>query len=198
MAGRPPPPDDYPPPSNEYPPPGPAREYEEAHGGRPPPPPPPWVREIPWIWVALFAILLAAGVIIAHRRLPQPPQLDEDGDRHLGVDSDDHGDDAADDHRHDLAESSSRCRACRGRRRSLRSTPSSPAGWCPTRIRPPRSNSAGRSWRKARPAEGAKLCVRTLTRKATTSSQVGNVVAQSPASGTSVQQYAQVTIYVGT
>ena len=44
----------------------------------------------------------------------------------------------------------------------------------------------------------AKLCVRTLTRKATTSSQVGNVVGQAPASGTSVQQYAQVTIYVGT
>jgi beta-lactam-binding protein with PASTA domain len=44
----------------------------------------------------------------------------------------------------------------------------------------------------------AKLCVLTLTRKATTSSQVGNVVAQSPSSGTTVQQYAQVTIYVGT
>jgi serine/threonine-protein kinase len=43
-----------------------------------------------------------------------------------------------------------------------------------------------------------KLCVRTLTRTASSPGDVGNVVGQSPSSGTNVAQYAQVTIYVGT
>jgi serine/threonine-protein kinase len=44
----------------------------------------------------------------------------------------------------------------------------------------------------------AKLCVRTLERAAPSDEDVGEILAQTPSPGTSVQQYAQVTIYVGT
>jgi beta-lactam-binding protein with PASTA domain len=40
--------------------------------------------------------------------------------------------------------------------------------------------------------------VLSKTRAASSSSQAGTIVAQSPSAGTSVQQFAQVTIYVGT
>jgi hypothetical protein len=56
---------------------------------------------------------------------------------------------------------------------------------------PPADESRVALWR-------AKLCVRTLTRDAPSQEEVGEVLAQQPSPGASVQQYAQVTIYVGT
>jgi len=43
----------------------------------------------------------------------------------------------------------------------------------------------------------AKLCVRTIDRAAPSDEEVGEVLAQQPSPGARVQQYAQVTIYVG-
>lgn len=44
----------------------------------------------------------------------------------------------------------------------------------------------------------AKLCVRTLDRAAPSDEEVGEVLTQQPSPGASIQQYTQVTIYVGT
>ncbi len=234
----PPPPDDYPPPPGEYPGPPGAREYDVVRGG--PPPPPPWWREMPWVWVALFAILVAAGVIIAivafrnssnnastttvtvtsgstvtttattqvtttvttQPKLVQAPSVSGqtqiaaiDAVQSAGLVPNSYPVSSQQQRGTVVAQSpAGGGQVTEGS--AVRLNVSTGTGQRPTVSIPDVTGPAAEDARLT--VARAKLCVRTLTRKASSSSQVGNVVAQSPSAGSSVQQYAQITIYVGT
>jgi PASTA domain len=232
----PPPPDDYPPRPGEYPGPPPRREYEVVRGG--PPPPPPWWREMPWVWVALFAILVAAGVIIAivafrnssnnastttvtvtsgstvtattqvtttvttQPKLVKVPSVSGqtqinaiDSTQSAGLVPNSYPVSSPQQRGTVVAQSpAGGGQVTQGS--AVRLNVSTGTGQRPSVSIPdvtgPQAGNARLTLARA------KLCVRTLTRQASSSSQVGTVVAQSPSAGASVQQYAQVTIYVGT
>jgi PASTA domain-containing protein len=235
MARRPPPPEDYPAPPGEYEGPPPAREYGVVRGG---PPPPPWWREMPWVWVALFAILVAAGVLIAivafrnssnssstttvtvtsgstvtttatatttvttQPKLVKVPSVSGqtqinaiDSAQSAGLVPNSYPVSSRQQRGTVVAQSpAGGGQVTQGS--AVRLNVSSGTGQRPTVSIPdvtgPQAGNARMTLARA------KLCVRTLTRTAPSSNQAGDVVAQSPSAGTSVQQYAQVTIYVGT
>jgi serine/threonine-protein kinase len=251
MARR--PPDDYPPPPEEYPtregypppredyPPRYRRadEYEEyeVRGRRPPPP---WTRESPWLWLALLAILLAAGVLIAYVAF-----RNDRGNastttvtltRGTGVTT------TVTTQQTTTVTTQPKLvnvPSVSGQTQIAAITSVQSAGFVPNSYPVPSSQqrgtvvaqnpAAGGQLQEGQPVRlnvstgtgsrptvsiptvtgqqasdarlalaRAKLCVLTSTRKASSASQVGRVVAQSPAAGTSVQWFAQVTIYVGT
>jgi hypothetical protein len=235
MARRPPPPDDYPPPPEDYPGRyGRAREYEEVRGRRPPPP---WTRENPWIWLALLAILVVAGVLIAYfafrndnnsattvtvtagtavtttvttqqtttvttqPKLAQVPSVS--GQTQIAaIDSVQ----AAGLVPNSYPVSSSRQRGTVVAQnpsgggqlqagQAVRLNVSTGTGQRPTVTVPDVTGQQASDGRLT--LARAKLCILSSTRKATTASQAGTIVAESPSPGTSVQQFAQVTIYVG-
>ena len=237
-----PPPDDY---DDEYEEEAPTRVQRTRRVRRPPPGgpggPPPWWRENPWIAIALLAVLVAAGIIIAifalrdddnknanrtvtvttqpttattgttetttttqtttQVKIVQVPDVTGETQINAGTTVQDAGF-VPNTYPVPSVENPGTVVAQNptggvdlSQSQPVRLNISVGQGQRPTVSVPdvtgPRANDARLTlWR-------AKLTVLTMPRSAPDASSVGQVLTQQPSAGTSVQQFAQVTIFVG-